>query len=70
MDFPVDKIPYVGIWINEGGFFEGKGSFNAAFEPCTGCPDKLETAIQRSEHALLKGSAKNTWSLDMTIGQK
>ena len=65
MNFPVDKVPYVGIWINEGGFFEGKGSFNMALEPCTGCPDKLETAIQRGEHALIKGGAKNSWSLDI-----
>ena len=69
MDFPVDKVPFVGIWINEGGFFEGKGSFNAALEPCTGCPDKLETAIQRGEHALIKGGAKNFWSLDITVGR-
>jgi|FrelakmetLWP11LW_1041352.scaffolds.fasta_scaffold00381_10 hypothetical protein len=70
MTFPVDKVPYVGIWINEGGFFKGKGSFNVAIEPCTGCPDKLETAIQRGEHALIKGGATNTWSLDITVGQK
>ena len=69
MTFPVDKVPYVGIWINEGGFFEGKGSFNVALEPCTGCPDKLETAIQRGEHALIKGASKNTWCMDITIEQ-
>ena len=68
MSFPVEKVPYVGIWINEGGWpFEGKRSFNVALEPCTGCPDKLETAIQRGEHALIKGTSKNTWYMNITI---
>jgi len=69
MSFPVDKVPYVGLWINEGGWpFEGQRSFNVALEPCTGCPDKLETAIQRDEYSLIKAGAKTSWSLDITVG--
>ncbi len=67
MFFPIEKVPYVGIWINEGGFFEGPGSFNMALEPCTGCPDKLETAIQRGEHDVIQGASKKTWYLDISV---
>lgn len=68
--FPVEKIPYLGIWINEGGWpLDGRPSYNVALEPCTGCPDKLDTAIQRGEYACLKPRAEQTWSLAITIGR-
>lgn len=68
--FPVEKIPYVGVWINEGGWpLEGQPSYNVALEPCTGCPDKLDTAIQRDEYASLKGHGENTWTLVITVGR-
>lgn len=66
MTFDVEKVPYVGLWINEGGWSEGN-SFHVAMEPCTGCPDKLETAIQRGENAIIKGYTKKFWNLDITI---
>lgn len=70
LSFPVEKIPYVGVWINEGGWpLHGEASYNVALEPCTGCPDKLEIAIQRGEYACLKGRAENTWSLVITVGR-
>lgn len=37
--FPVNRVPYLGIWINEGGF---KGEYNCALEPSTGYYDSLE----------------------------
>jgi len=68
--FPVKEIPFVGMWINEGGWpFDDKPSFNVALEPCTGCPDNLATAIQRGEHGLIKGLQTKSWTLDITIGR-
>jgi hypothetical protein len=58
----------VGLWINEGGWpFSGKRSFNVAMEPCTGCPDKLETAIQRNECSVVNGNGKKSWYLQIAI---
>lgn len=31
LSFPVEAVPYLGIWINEGGFAD---QYNAALEPC------------------------------------
>jgi len=70
LSFPVDRIPYVGLWINEGGWpFDGKPSFNVALEPCTGCPDKLETAVQRGEYASIRGLGEVSWTLEITLGR-
>lgn len=68
--FPVAKIPYVGVWINEGGWpLSGPPSYNVALEPCIGCPDKLDIAIQRGEYAFLRGQGENTWTLVLTVGR-
>ncbi|MFZ5353880.1 MAG: DUF5107 domain-containing protein [Bacillota bacterium] len=41
LSFPTDKVPYLGVWINEGGF---KGEYNCALEPSTGFYDSPVTA--------------------------
>ena len=70
LSFPADRIPYVGLWINEGGWpFDGKPSFNVALEPCTGCPDKLETAVQQGEYASIRGLDEVSWTLEITLGR-
>jgi len=67
--FPLDKVPYVGVWKNEGGWpLEGNSYYHVALEPCTGCPDKLDTAIQRGEYAQVNGREETTWSLKITVG--
>jgi len=48
---------------------DGRPGYNAALEPCTGCPDKLDTAIQRGEHACLQPHAEQVWDLVITIGR-
>jgi hypothetical protein len=67
MEFPVEKVPYVGVWINEGGVFEAGTNYQVALEPCTGCPDKLETAIQRGEYSIVKTQSTNTWYLNIIL---
>ena len=68
--FPPEKIRYLGVWINEGGWpLDGQPSYNVALEPCTGCPDKLDTAIQRNECACLEGRGENTWTLVISVGR-
>lgn len=39
--FDVDKMPYLGFWVTEGGF---RGDYNCAFEPTNGFYDGIETA--------------------------
>ena len=69
MSFDPGKTPFVGIWINEGGVFGEGENYHVALEPCNGCPDKLETAIQRGECAVLEGYSKTNWHLNIKIGR-
>jgi galactose mutarotase-like enzyme len=39
--FETDKLPYLGLWITEGGF---RGDYNLALEPSTGFYDSIEIA--------------------------
>ena len=39
--FPKEEVPYLGVWINEGGF---KDEYNVALEPSTGFYDSLPKA--------------------------
>jgi galactose mutarotase-like enzyme len=70
MTWPHETIPYLGVWINEGGWpFTGNPSFNVALEPATGCPDKLDIAVQREEYALLRPHQQTSWHLCFIIGR-
>ena len=42
--FPVQHVPYLGIWMNEGGY---KGEYNCALEPSTGYYDSLEVTKEQ-----------------------
>lgn len=43
MEFPSDKLPYLGVWINEGEFKKG---YMVALEPSNGFYDSVENALQ------------------------
>ncbi len=62
--FPVDKVPYLGIWVNEGGFH---GQYNAALEPCTGPLDNLELAHRLGKASLVEAGGEYTWFLKVAV---
>jgi hypothetical protein len=70
MEFPVDKVAYVGLWINLGGWPEDKPCYNIALEPCTGYPDRLDIAIENGHCGVLRGSSVNSWDLNIRIGRR
>ncbi len=68
--FMPERIPFVGICINHGGWpFEGAKGFWIALEPCVGCPDGLDEAVVRHEHATLPAYGNAEWSLTLCVGQ-
>ncbi|MHB0857564.1 MAG: aldose epimerase family protein [Anaerolineae bacterium] len=68
--FSPEEIPYVGVWINQGGWpLEGKTCFHVALEPCTGYPDRLDIAILRDEYAVVSAKGTRRWSLRLSAGQ-
>ncbi|MFN4217375.1 MAG: hypothetical protein ACK4HQ_08265, partial [Brevinematales bacterium] len=59
-----DKVPYVGIWYNHGGF---KGEYNVAIEPATGYYDRLDTALKRGMVSVLSSHGIERWCLQIKI---
>jgi hypothetical protein len=64
LSFPVGKVPYLGIWINEGGF---ANQYNAALEPCTGAFDRVDLAALHHKVGVVKAKSEYRWHLNVTI---
>ena len=62
--FPKDRVPYMGIWINEGGF---KGEYNCALEPSTGYYDSLEIAHKLGSIQPINPGETRQWYLDIQL---
>jgi hypothetical protein len=64
------QVPYIGVWLNCGGWpLAGEPCFNVALEPCTGFPDRLDSAVLRDEAATLAGSSEARWELRLEVGR-
>ena len=64
LSFPVKEVPYLGIWINEGGF---ANQYNAALEPCTGAFDRVDLAALHGKVGSVKANSQCRWYLNVTI---
>ncbi len=72
--FDPRRVPYIGVWLNMAGWplqpRDGEGPcYNAALEPCTGFPDRLDRAVARGEAATLAANATNRWTLRLEVGR-
>lgn len=67
LNFPEDKIPYLGVWVDEGGF---KGEYNCALEPTNGFYDSVELASKYNKLANIKPDESKVWYLNITIKEK
>jgi hypothetical protein len=67
--FDTRVVPYVGIWICQGGWPDNRASkdFTAALEPCNGRPDSLNDAIHRNECATLVGKGSTQWWMEIEV---
>lgn len=66
ISFPVKKVPYLTIWINEGSFH---GFHNIAMEPCTGTYDRIDLAKIHKQNSVLKAKGEYSWFLNFHIEQ-
>lgn len=68
--FDPELIPYVGIWICQGGWPLSRAAkqFTVALEPCKGRPDSLEQAIRRNECSVVGSSETKRWWLEIEVG--
>jgi hypothetical protein len=72
--FSPEKIPYVGLSINMGGWPVDKsgqapGYYNLGLEPCNGYPDRLDYAIARGVCQVLPADSRAEWDLLFKVGQ-
>lgn len=65
MSWPVEKVPYLGMWVNEGGY---AGQFNVAPEPCTAPLDRWDIARQWGKLPVIPAFGSQEWTLRITVG--
>ena len=65
--FPVDKVPYLGVWVNENGPLLNQQ--NVAVEPCTGALDNINTADLHGKLSLVEGKKDYCWFLEIELGE-
>ncbi len=64
MSFPEKDVPYLGIWVNEGGW---DGQYNIAPEPATGGMDRVDFAKMWGVNSVLKAHESSTWFLNISL---
>lgn len=67
LSFPPDKVPYLGLWVNEGGYYN---QYNVALEPCTGAFDRVDMASRFDKVSVVPAKGSYTWHLGLTIGRQ
>ncbi|SDN93476.1 Galactose mutarotase [Paenibacillus sp. yr247] len=63
---PVEKVPYLGIWIDEGIYND---RVTCALEPGIGYYDSLEMAQSNGTSVVIASSKSHEWHLDLKLGQ-
>lgn len=66
LNFPVDKVPYLGVWITEGEF---KNQYNCAIEPTSGFYDSIEIAKKNSKIPKILPGERRCWYLDISVNE-
>lgn len=64
MSFPKEKVPYLSIWANYGGYL---GQYHVAIEPATGLLDDLAYAMEQHSVAEVAGHGTYEWFVKITI---
>ncbi|MFL6312996.1 MAG: hypothetical protein ACJ71W_12920 [Terriglobales bacterium] len=67
--FDPKTIPFVGMWINQGGWPTDSASkhYTVALEPCSGAPDSLEKAVEFKQASVLAGKQTQSWELEIQL---
>lgn len=71
MRWPLNQLPLLGLWINEGGWsgIEGPPYSNVGVEPATGAPDDLAIALNAWNSArVLQPGKRDGWWLEVNLG--
>lgn len=67
--FDPHQLPYIGIWINQGGWpVGGETCYNVGLEPTCGYPDRLDVACTRGSAATLVPGEEREWDVELCFG--
>ena len=66
MTYPPDKVPWLGMWLNEGGY---EGQYNIAPEPATAAMDRIDAARMWGMGSALAPGGVHEWDLVITLGK-
>jgi galactose mutarotase-like enzyme len=64
MAFPREKVPYLGMWLNEGGY---AGQYNIAPEPATAAMDRIDFAKSWGMDSVLPPGSRLEWHLVIAL---
>jgi galactose mutarotase-like enzyme len=64
--WPEDSLPYLGMWVNEGGWAD---QYNIAPEPATGAMDRVDFARMWGMSSVLHAGEQREWRLTITMRQ-
>jgi len=66
LSWPVDTVPWLGMWLNEGGY---GGQYNIAPEPATGAMDRVDFSKMWGMGSVLAPGARVEWHLSITVSE-
>jgi hypothetical protein len=66
LSFPKDRVPYLGILPNEGGW---RDYYMVFLEPCTAPFDRPDAARYRGQGATVRGNSSYDWHLNITLAE-
>lgn len=64
--FPKDKVPYLGMWLNEGGY---AGQYNIAPEPATAAMDRIDFSKMWGMGSALPPGGSREWHLVVSLAE-
>lgn len=66
MSFPPEQVPWLGMWLNEGGY---AGQYNIAPEPATAAMDRIDFSKMWGMGSVLAPGEKREWHLAITVSE-
>ena len=66
LSWPVDTVPWLGMWLNEGGY---GGQYNIAPEPATAAMDRVDFSKMWGMGSVLEPGARREWHLTITVSE-
>ena len=64
MEYDVEKLPYLGFWVTEGGF---RGDYNCALEPSSGYCDAVSIAQKNEKISIIKANEAIEFKLKLSF---